>query len=393
MTRTVVEILGKEAIIKLRRPVAEARGLPGAAYTSEEFYQLEQERLFPRTWMGVAFAHEIPDPGDAIPVTVAGLPVILLCDKKGEIRAFHNICRHRAALVLREPGKGLSNLQCPYHAWTYGLDGKLKVTPYWDGTQNARDYGVDKSKNGLVPVRCGVWHDFIFVNIEGNAPPLEEYMRPVEKQLAAYELDTLKPGHSEIWEFNANWKLLNDNWESYHGSFLHEGVIPSMSRKGGTLDMPAEGCCACLVARGQKTGAPDEVDLPRIPGAWESEGRNYTLVNIFPNTTMTCRPNHLAPVIYTPLAPDRTQARMVWYFVGEAATDPDFAERREAVLDRWLGKSRSPTVRDGVRSQDYGIMENQQVARSSPVADVVQFSPFWEPLVHRFQNMLIDALA
>ncbi len=123
MTRTVVEILGKEAIIKLRRPVAEARGLPGAAYTSEEFYQLEQERLFPRTWMGVAFAHEIPDPGDAIPVTVAGLPVILLRDKKGEIRAFHNVCRHRAALVLREPEKGLSNLRCPYHAWTYGLDG------------------------------------------------------------------------------------------------------------------------------------------------------------------------------------------------------------------------------------------------------------------------------
>ena len=392
MTRTVDEILGTEAIEALKRPVAKARGLPTAAYTSEEFYQLERERLFPRTWMGVAFAHEISDPGDAVPVTVAGLPVILLRDKKGEIRGFHNVCRHRATLVLREPAKGLSNLQCPYHAWTYGLDGKLKVTPYWDGTKNAKDYSVDKSKNGLVPIRCGVWHDIIFVNLEGNAPPLEEYLRPADEYLAAYDLDDLNPGYFEVWEFKANWKLLNDNWESYHGSFLHQAAIPSMSRKGGTLDMPAEGCCACLVARGQKTGSPDEVDLPRVPGTWESEGRNFTLANIFPNTTMTCRANHLAPVIYTPLAPDRTQARMAWYFVGEAATNPDFAERREAVLDRWLGKSRSPTARDGVRSQDYGIMENQQVARASPVANVVQFSPHWEPLVHRFQNKLIDAL-
>ena len=168
VTRTVEEILGIEAIEALKRPVAEARGLPTAAYTSEEFYQLERERLFPRTWMGVAFAHEIPDPGDAIPVTVAGLPVILLRDKKGEIRGFHNVCRHRAALVLPEPAKGLSSLRCPYHFWTYGLDGKLKVTPYWDGTKDAKEGGVDKSKNGLVPIRCGVWHDIIFVNLEGR---------------------------------------------------------------------------------------------------------------------------------------------------------------------------------------------------------------------------------
>lgn len=401
MTRTLEEVLGRDAIEALRRPIELASGLPTTAYTSEEFFKLEQERLFPRTWTGAAFTHQIPDPGDAIPVTVAGLPIIVLRDNKGAIRVFHNVCRHRAALVLREPAKGLSNLQCPYHAWTYGLDGKLKATPYWDGTKNARDSGLDKSKNGLVPVRCGVWHDFIYVNLEGNAPPLEEYLRPAEKLLADYELDSLRSGHREYWEFDANWKLLADNWENYHSVWVHKRNIELRKREGGTtekttneyFDMPAEGCCSGLISREEKkyrTPALD-FDLPHIPGSWPSKCTR-TLLHIFPNTTVAMQPSYMAPAIYTPLAPGRTQANMAWCFVGEAASNPDFAERREALLDQWLGESRSPTALDGIRNQDYGIMAVQQIARASHVADDVQFSPYWEGHVHRFQNMVIDAL-
>ena len=118
MATTAADILGKNAIEALFRPIEEARGLPTKAYTSQEFYDLEQQVLFPKTWVGVAFDTDVPEPGDAIPISASGLPLIIVRDSKGEVRAFHNVCRHRATIILQKPGTGLSNLQCPYHAWT-----------------------------------------------------------------------------------------------------------------------------------------------------------------------------------------------------------------------------------------------------------------------------------
>ena len=122
MTRSVSEILGEDAIARIRRPIAQAGGLPRQAYTSQEFFDLERERLFPRVWFGIGFTSDVPDPGDAIPLMVAGLPIILCRGKDGQLRAFHNVCRHRAALVLEKPAKGINILRCPYHAWAWDLD-------------------------------------------------------------------------------------------------------------------------------------------------------------------------------------------------------------------------------------------------------------------------------
>ena len=132
MTRTLEEILGKRAIAAVRRPVEKAGGLPGVAYTSQEFFELEQEQFFPRTWMGVGFECDIPKAGDAMPIMVGKLPLILVRNKQGEIKAFHNVCRHRASMVLTQPEKGLTSLTCPYHAWAYTREGHLR---YARGTQ------------------------------------------------------------------------------------------------------------------------------------------------------------------------------------------------------------------------------------------------------------------
>ena len=186
MSRLSVEdVLGKEAIKNLRMPIETARGLPAAAYTGEAFFELERTRLFPRTWISVAFAHEVPKPGDAVPITAAGVPLILLRDAAGRVRVFHNVCPHRASTVLREPVSGQKRLQCPYHCWTFELDGRLVATPYWDGTKDARDAGLDREARGLVPVSTGVWHGTVFVNLDGKAPPFEEYMRPLDEYCRA----------------------------------------------------------------------------------------------------------------------------------------------------------------------------------------------------------------
>ena len=179
MPRSVVELLGEDAIERIRLPVSQAGGLPRQAYTSQEFFELERERLFPRVWVGVGFTSDVAEPGDAVPLLVAGLPIILCRGKDGQIRAFHNVCRHRAAMVLEKPAKGLNVLRCPYHAWAWDLQGSLKAMPYFDGTPDSRDCGLDWGANGLVPIRTGVWYHWVFVNLDGSAPPLEDYLAPM----------------------------------------------------------------------------------------------------------------------------------------------------------------------------------------------------------------------
>ena len=400
MTRTAEEILGKKAIAAVRRPVEKAGGLPGAAYTSQEFFELEQEQFFPRTWMGVGFECDIPKPGDAMPIMVGKLPIILVRNKTGEIKAFHNVCRHRATLVLTEPRKGLTSLTCPYHAWAYDLDGKLKAIPYFDGTKNGRNTDLDWSKYGLVPVRCAVWHHWIFVNMDGNAPPIEEHVASMAELMDGYDINATQVGHREDWAFKANWKLQNDNWETYHHVWVHKGIFNKISDdldiKTGIPKMETVQAENFVSLQRRDNGTRDDFSpggelLPLVPNKRGADHSGSTSI-IFPNVTVTLVPNHVASVITDPLAPDRTIGKLGFFFVGDAATARKNMAGREKVLDLWLGKTRSVTGRDGIRSQDFGIWEVQQIARQSPVADDVVFSPVWERNIHFFHNQVLDTL-
>ena len=399
MTRTVEEILGKKAIAAVRRPVEKAGGLPGAAYTSQEFFDLEQEQFFPRTWMGVGFECDIPNPGDAMPIMVGKLPIILVRNKQREIKAFHNVCRHRASMVLTKSEKGLTTLTCPYHAWAWDLDGKLKAIPYFDGTKNGRNTDLDRSKYGLVPVRCAVWHHWIFVNLDGNAPPIEQHVKPMAKLMAGYDITATRAGHREDWSFDANWKLQNDNWETYHHVWVHKGFFNKISFDLNLIDRqpwtrPVQAKHFVTLLRGP--GAPGygqwgDINLPLIP-IGPGIVRQSSISIIFPNVAVMISANHIVSIITEPLAPNRTIARQAFFFVGDASHDRQHAHPRKNILDMWLGASRSPTGRDGLQSQDFGIWEAQQIARQSPVADKVVFSPVWERNIHHFHKELIDHL-
>ncbi len=404
MTNLVEQILGKEAIAAIRRPVETAGGLPGTAYTSAEFFELEQKEFFPRTWMGVGFECDIPNPGDAMPIMVGKLPIILVRNAAGEIKAFHNVCRHRASTVLTEPSKGLKTLTCPYHAWAWDLDGNLKAIPFFDGTKDGRKTDLDWCKFGLAPVRCAVWHHWIFVNLDGNAPPIEEHVKPLQNLIVGTEIGETTVGRREDWAFDANWKLQNDNWETYHHIWVHKGIFNKMSDdlelKTGqpwTETLQQDSFVTLKARKGRpprtNSGGKDDVaePLPSIPLAPGAERTICTSI-LFPNVTVTVTDNHLASVITDPIAPDRTVAKMGFFFVGEGGTAEKYAPAREQVLDRWLGKSRLSTARDGIRSQDFGIWEEQQIARHSPVADEVVFSPVWERNIHHFHNQLLDTI-
>ena len=398
------EFIDDAAIAALMCPsLAEARGLPARVYTSEGFFALEQRRLFARTWTGVAFDSDVPNPGDAIPTSVAGVPIIILRDASGKVRAFHNVCRHRATIVLTEPCRGLRQLQCPYHAWTYGLDGALIATPFWDGTAKAEKQPVHAAANGLVPVRTAVWNHVVFVNLAENAAPLEEYLGPMAAESSHLDLDALECGHRASWEFRANWKLVMDNWEVYHHVWVHEGIFDRMSDEVDLetgepyTDSIADGNVMILRANDRRperkpnTGTDGSV-LPPLP-SHNGAGQRHGAANaVLPNTTLTLGPSAYVPAIYVPVAPGVTRAEMAWYFAPGAATGERHAEAREAAIDRWLGPRRTLSDRRGIRAQDHRCMELQQAARASPVADDVKFSPVWEADVRYFQSWLVERL-
>src|ERR1700722_10065860 len=347
MTAPSVEsLLGPAAIAAVRRPIAEARGLPAKAYTSDEFFRLEQTTLFPRHWYAAAFTTDLPDVGDAIPVMVAGVPIILVRDRDGSIKGFHNVCRHRAALVLPAPAKGLNQLACPYHAWAWTLGGELRATPYFDGTKAAKDSPIVWVENGLMPVRVGVSHPLVFVNLDGEAPPLETTLEPYERHVVGnLDFSTLRFAHVDDWEFAANWKTVGDNWEIYHHTWVHGNFFRSISEdldlKTGvpTWSTTAEGVFLGLRdkrLRPDKSGQND--GLPLIPSRDGAAPDHHVSTNyLIPNVIATLYPEHLHLAIIDPLGPARTRLRLAFFFVGDAATDPHFSAERKSVIDKRIG--------------------------------------------------------
>ena len=190
-----------------------AHGLPAAAYTDDAFWEIECETMFTQNWVCAGFAHELAEPGDAMPVTVAGKPVLLLKNQKGEIAAFHNVCRHRCLKLVDEPVNVGTRISCPYHAWAYDLDGTLRSSPHFDGFTRHQPDGFDPADHGLQPVRTAVWHDWIFVNLDGNAPSFEDYAAPLINRFADIDFGKVQPVATlDFGEIAANWKFIMENF-------------------------------------------------------------------------------------------------------------------------------------------------------------------------------------
>ena len=383
------DFLDGDTIAALRKPTSEAKGLPGVAFTDEDFFRLEQRTLFPRSWMSVAFAHDISGPGDALPITVTGLPVVLVRGGDGEIRAFHNVCRHRGTKVVLEPMKGASTLRCLYHSWSWDLNGRLRATPLWDGTKNPSPPGIDKAQNGLVPIRCAIWCGVVYLNLAGDAPPLEANFGFLYERHAIYDFDALEPVLTKSWDFEANWKLgVEGVIEGYHEPWVHP-QLPSRVARGGEPMFTGytEGNCLGSGVPSGSEYAMDEIGggggLPSLPGPADGADRPLDVFMQFPNTTVVVFRDHYMRWIWTPLAVDRTRVSAAFFVAREAALSPEFADGRAALFAFW----------DEIMAQDGAAVAAQQEARHSPVADDLKFSPFWEARAHYFETLVVDAMS
>ncbi len=207
-------------------PLRKAVTPPSAWYVDETFSKLENDAIFAKNWLVAGRVDQLQSEGDYIATEVAGQPIVIV--QSDQIRAFYNVCRHHAALVM-ESGTGCAKaMQCPYHGWNYGLDGKLHSTPQFAGAEE-----FDKDATGLVPVRVAAWEKWLFVCLDENADPLEEFLGSLCHQLKPFNLDNLKFHKRVSYDLDCNWKVFVDNYldGGYHVPVLHKGLNSALEYK------------------------------------------------------------------------------------------------------------------------------------------------------------------
>ncbi|MEU4145146.1 aromatic ring-hydroxylating oxygenase subunit alpha [Streptomyces parvulus] len=331
--------------------------LPGRYYTDPEIFRREQREVFESLWFCAVRRADLERPGAFRTVQVGGESVVVTRTRSGELRAFLNICRHRGArLCLQESGEVRRNLQCPYHAWTYDLDGRLVAAP---GLTTMPD--VDRAAYGLVEVALREWLGYAWVCLADEPPSFEETVRGavVERlgdpaAVERYGTERLALGRRVRYDVRANWKLIVENFmECYHCATIHPeltDVLPEFT----------EGYAAqYYVGHGAEFGEDVKgftVDggegFGRLPDVAESQDRRYYAVTVRPTVFVNLVPDHVILHRMFPLAEDRTVVECDWLYAPE-------------VVASGADLSRSVELFHRVNTQDFEACERTQPAMSS----------------------------
>ena len=368
------------------RETGEATGLPNQAYTGEDFLILERDRLWSRSWVCVGVASKLRKPGFVIPVEIVGMPVILLRDQDGSVRAFHNVCSHRGAKLVTSPRRVSDSLRCPYHGWCYKLDGKICKTPGIGGPGIDRLDGFDPARHGLKSIACGVWADMIFVNIDGKAPPLEDYLAPLIERWKAYDFSVLRhagkaAGSSSI-TVEANWKLAVENFcESYHLPMVHPG-LNGYSRLDDHYHIMIDDEFG---GQGSTVYAPrisDGKSFPQFPGLSDETKAGAEYIAIYPNVLLGIQNDHFWCIYIEAKGPGRTDEHLEIYYIGDGADDESLTAARQETLERWRR----------IMDEDIMIIERLQQGRHSPGFQGGCFTPLMDAPSHHFSRWVAQTM-
>ena len=369
---------------KFNSATANAVGLPAEAYISEEFLARERRTIFTEEWICVGIGKDLPDIGDLYPIDMAGMPIVLVRDRSGEIRAFHNICSHRGLELVTQPCQKQKRIRCPYHSWSYDLDGKLKSTPHFGGYWLDTYEGFDRDNKNLNSIRCQQWLDLIFINLSGDAPPLLDYLQPVIERWSVYDLDALRFGREIGFEFDANWKLAVENFsESYHLPWVHP-QLNNCSRMEDHFNFDVGENHVGQGSKLYRIGAIGDRTLPVFPNLKET-GRETVAeyISVFPNLMLGVHPDYFLALMVNPLSPSRSIERMAFYFIGDGATAPEYEALRQIPIELWKITN----------DEDLETIERLQKGRHSPAFTGGCFSPALETTVHQFQRLVANAIA
>lgn len=334
--KSVAELASSVAV-----PFERATAMPKSVYTSPEFTELELEKIFRQDWVCAGRASSLSKPGDYLTMEIAGEPIMVLRDADGALRAQSNVCRHRMSTLLEGRGNTRS-IVCPYHAWTYGLNGKLKTAPAM-----MHNDAFCASDISLPQIRCTDWEGWIMLTVNPDAPDVHEALSEVTDLIGHFKMGDYVETFREEHNWNTNWKVLAENFmESYHLPVCHAGTI------GGTVDLAEMTCPEGLPAFNYHwilkndtfkltLAHPDNTHL-------EGEDRRKTyLLSIYPGLMITLTPGYFWYLSLTPDGPDRVDIIFGGGLAPEFVADPASAEHFATLK----------TTLDAVNEEDRGCTE------------------------------------
>jgi choline monooxygenase len=300
-------------VATIESPPQTSRALPARLYRDPEIVELEQRRIFERTWQLAAHVSSLPKAGSYLTASAGNQPVLVLRDHDGTLRAFRNVCRHRGSRLLSGSGECGKAIRCRYHGWTYRLDGELIGVP------EARAIpGLDKSQLGLFGVRVETLAGLVFVNLDAHARPLAEQVPGLPELLAPYGIEGLVPSHPYDGGQPANWKIVADNYlEGYHVPIAHPGLMRLLDYKRYDVELHDGYVAFDAPLREKPSGNLMERAYQRLvspmPGLGEEHRRIWRYVFIYPNTAIDLYPDQVWVWKLGPDGPLRTRDSSTLY--------------------------------------------------------------------------------
>ena len=344
-------------------PLAEAFTIPAPWYVDTRIAELEKQTVFGETWQMIGRTDQVEKPGQFVTAEVAGEPIVAVTGNDGKLRAFFNVCRHHAAAVATEQCGQAQLLHCPYHGWNYGLDGSLKGMPEFDGVKN-----FNRDQNGLVPVKVDTWEKFVFVSLDPQAAPLEDFLARLVKRTAPLGLSKLHYFDRRVYDIHCNWKVFVDNYldGGYHVPHLHKGLNSVLDYKQYTIENEDRYCLQSspMVASDEDAATASTRKGDRAWYFWQ-----------YPNLTINCYEGYMDTNLVLPLDVDHCRVIFDFYFADVSETRRKYNQESVAVGAR-------------VQDEDLGICEAVQRGLKSRAYRAGRLSVRREAGEHLFHRLL-----
>jgi len=330
---------------------AGAKSLSQRYFVSSEIFAEERKKIFSEQWVLVGHQSQLAKAGDYFTVEVAGESLIIVRDKHGVIHGFYNVCRHRGSRLIENRNGQCATIQCPYHAWTYAVDGRLIGAPHMDEVS-----GFDKADYPLHAVNIALWEGFIFVNLADSPALLAEWFAPLARKFSRWNMSALRSAKRIEYDVQANWKLIFENYsECYHCAGVHpelSKISPYDSAENDLIEGPFLGGFMRIASDKSLTMSGNACALP-VGNFGDEDFRFVFYYSIFPNMLLSLHPDYVMVHQLCPLSPERTLILCDWFFHPEAFTHSDFVP--DDAIEFW----------DMVNRQDWHVCELSQQGISS----------------------------
>jgi len=361
MEPTVKEIL---ASYNAAAALPDAYTIPAPWYTDPRIAQLELQNVFSRTWQSVGRTEQVEKPGQYVTATVAGEPIVAVRGSDGILRAFYNVCRHHAMTVMNEPCGHAQHMRCPYHGWTYNLEGELRGMTEFEGVCN-----FDRAQNGLVPVRVEIWENFVFVNLDPHAAPLRDFLGALVGLSKPLNFGGLKFVERRSYIQQCNWKVYVDNFldGGYHVPHMHKGLNSVLDYTNYTIEN-VDRCCV------QSSPVAVDKSSEASAAATRKGDRAYYFWQ-YPNFMLNWYEGYLDTNLVIPLAVDRCEVIFDFYF-------GDTSEAQMPYIRESMG------VSERVQQEDIVICDGVQRGLSSRAYQAGRLSVRREAGEHLFHRLL-----